>query len=201
MKTIPMLFSTAMVQAILKGRKTQTRRIVKHQPKIDPQTGDWLYSGLGDQENVYPIEEWVESHLKYNDYICKTIWVRETFMPISQDVGPDRYEYRATETINTKDKWRPSLFMPKGACRIWLKVTDVRVERLNDISEEDAIAEGCYFDKDSGYYYAGDVAMASRPVSCYRELWEHINGKGSWERNPFVYAISFERCDKPERFR
>ena len=204
----PILFSTPMIQAILEGRKTQTRRIMKDQPlslicyedcggftrpimkfqasKKHPTgiTGPWCpYGWAGD-----------------------VLWVRETWRPIEQDSVDPRYEYKATEKINLKDKWRPSIFMPKTACRIFLEITDVRVERLLDISEADALAEGVahVIDKVTGYcgydYMNGGYNLMTTAYKGFRSLWRKINGEKSWNENPWVWVVEFKRIDRPEDF-
>lgn len=156
----PILFSTPMVQAILKGQKRQTRRVVKPPKK----STDMPPHRPGD-----------------------ILWVRETWQhtkilnlhPSDEDYG---YVYRADggdwEYIDGW-KWRPSIFMPKEACRLWLKVTNVRVERLQSISEADAKAEG--FDS----------------VDSFFALWQKINGTESLAANPWVWVYEFEVISKP----
>jgi hypothetical protein len=119
------------------------------------------------------------------------IWVRETFKNTEflniTDLN-HKYVYKADYKPLLESKkcpWKPSLFMPKDACRLWLKVINVRVERLNDISGEDAIQEGIIID--SMWPMAiGDAYRA------YKTLWEKINGKGSWDINPWVFVYDFE---------
>jgi hypothetical protein len=109
-------------------------------------------------------------------------------------------------------KWKPSLFMPKAACRLWLKVTNVRVERLKDISEEDAIAEGV-FDAFRGEDIAGNAyknyldkkggwdSVADNAIHSYMTLWEKLNGLDSWDLNPFVWVYDFEVIrERPFKF-
>lgn len=117
-----------------------------------------------------------------------TLWVRETFLEtVSTDDGI-HYEYKAdySETMTNDVCWKPSIFMPKEACRIRLRVEDIRVERLHDISDEDCKAEGLtapmITDHPKGGWYVA-----------YKSLWESINGKGSWNKNPWVWVIKFKR--------
>jgi hypothetical protein len=152
MKERPILFSTSMVRAILEWRKTQTRRTLKKQPNIDPQTGDWLFTFSDGKQEVHPIKEWIDIHVKLRCPYGKVgdrLWVRETFgfhpdynPPYNFD-GP--YVYRATDPdweTTENWKWKPSIFMPRHSSRITLEITEIRIERLQDITESDAIAEG-----------------------------------------------------------
>jgi hypothetical protein len=104
--------------------------------------------------------------------------------------------------------WRkcPSIHMPLKVCRIFLRITDIRIERLQDITEEDAKAEGIEYivsDMVNGYRYYGSKpssiieAITNSPIESFRSLWESINGQGSWDANPFIWRVSFERIDKP----
>jgi hypothetical protein len=152
---------------ILAGKKTQTRRALKPQPHgiiIPWQPGD-------------------------------TLWVRETWS--DQDCCEGECFYRATIDQDTtyspeeiaEIRWQPSIFMPRWASRITLAVTTVKVERLQDISEEDATAEGCGWNTTEGDLYVGE------PVAAYARLWNSINGATgpkSWQANPWVAAISFK---------
>lgn len=178
MKERPILFSGPMVRAIFNGRKTQTRRAIK--------TGGIPYD-----------EFWAEQWLRKGKCPFGTpgdrLWVRETFV-VDYEVGEGtRGEispavfYRATDDGNTNftpgmEQWKPSIHMPRKFCRLLLDVKAIRVERLNDISEDDCKAEGCVDRGDS----AGDE---------FAELWESINGKRGygWKENPWVWVVEFER--------
>lgn len=176
----PILFSGAMVRAILDGKKTQTRRIVKPQPETT-HNGEpyWHIGGFRVRRdppcgnNPLPCP-----YGKAND----RLWVRETHCHYG-----DRYIYRADYGQFTPisdgigGPWKPSIHMPRKASRISLEITAVSVERLKAISEEDAIAEGI------GH---SDVDAA---VADYAALWERINGVGSWEVNPLVWVVQFSR--------
>lgn len=207
MKLKPILFSTPMVEAILNGTKTQTRRIVKPQPDED---------GLSFNLKLQDWQDTSGVNYKSKANIGDIFWVRETWQitdflhPSDENYG---YIYKASENgreweSNTKDwKWRPSIFMPKAACRLFLKVTNVRVERLHDISEEDAESEGIdfnnlsdgYLDKAFKNYLTGsfdfDEHMGS--ISSFFTLWESINGKQSLESNPWVWVYEFEKTKTP----
>ena len=205
MKEIPILFSTPMVQAILAGRKKQTRRVAavpvhdhygtdimdwglsKHPYKKD---GKWLYNVQSDVDSYNTFE----LKAKYGQP-GDLLWVRETWRGIEQDYGLPRYEYKATESINLTDKWKPSIHMPKEAARIWLQVTDIRVERLHDITEDDAIAEGVEKLGDFVFpykHYASNTASCVDAKTSFRTLWQEINGDESWEANPWLWVISFK---------
>jgi hypothetical protein len=172
MKERPILFGGPMVRAILDGSKTQTRRVAKEfdeMPNLDgilqrfPRQNGCPYGTPGDR-----------------------LWVRETWAHERDGTGcPDDTGvlYRATDPgwddEGTGLRWRPSIFMPRIASRILLEITDVRVQRLQEISEEDARAEGC------------------EPFACPRDrfqgLWDTIHGSGAWHANPWAWAITFRR--------
>jgi hypothetical protein len=182
MKERPILFSAPMVRALLNGNKTQTRRIVK---RLEVRDG-------------MPEPEWA-SLLKCCPYgqPGDRLWVRETFNRTNPGGNDGHYFFRATEANEFPDAiWKPSIHMPRWASRITLEVTGVRVDRLQDISESDAVAEGCAKNH-NGYYWgaphpvSGLKQMASA-VGAYRDLWESINGPGSWDLNPWVWCVSFK---------
>ena len=244
MKERPIIFSTPMVQAILDGRKTQTRRIVKPQPEdglwnddkyprsLDSTLTGWngVVAGTGESK---------EFKCPYGK-IGDILWVRETWRIVGWRVGEpfvieykdgkkqfdvylnesraDDYNIECTNQcldaglktdiddnfIRPKEgyptKWRSPRFIPKEACRIRLEITDIRVERLREINEKDAIAEG--LKKDGLFYFTpnpkkkkwhdSENLVNLSPIETYRQLWESINGKGSWEQNPWVWVISFK---------
>jgi hypothetical protein len=206
--------STPMVVANLNGTKTETRRIVTPQPKEgiicdanDFKKGYWCSKiKFGENPDRFEITELFKQKYQVGDIL----WCRETFRGIEQDFGSPRYEYKSTETINLKDKWKPNLFMPKDACRLFLEITDRRIERLNDISEQDAINEGIiplrmsrmqlassgqlYLD------YSKKVELFNEGIGAiksYKSLWESINGEGSWKENHWVWVVKYKRIDKP----
>lgn len=168
-KDYPILFSTPMVQALLEGRKTQTRRLAIQKAWRTVKPGDRL-------------------------------WVRETFSTM-QENGALKAFYKADEgsEMNAEigcSKFKPSIHMPRWASRLTLVVTDVRTERLQDISEEDAIAEGVEKSPFTGWkiYYKDALineAFAS-PIHSFESLWKSINGNGAWDANPIVIVITFE---------
>lgn len=190
MKERPILFSGPMVNAILEGRKTQTRRIVKY-PK-------WASVGEGIEiENGLP-EAYSQSEGVFAEINCPygqigdILWVRETWCLADYDMGhrPNEYLYAADFNQPVEWNWKPSLFMPRAACRIRLKITNTRVERLQDISESDAKNEGVS-NAESFIGIGADDSKANRYA--FRELWQKINGTESWDSNPWVWVIQFER--------
>jgi hypothetical protein len=180
----PILFSGAMVRAILSGAKTQTRRICKPQPVSCDQDRDCPYGQPGDR-----------------------LWVREGFTPLPMQAPTDKAsrwqicyaaggaeEREAPAGYNPMlynyERWSPSIHMPRWASRITLEITGVRVERLQAISEADAAAEGCDGNCPIGHL----PAYMKGPLSYhYAQLWESINGPGSWEANPWVWVVAFRR--------
>lgn len=180
MKFRPILFSTEMVQAILEGSKTQTRRVV-NQParKIFYNTKTKQFEGESGRIVKCPYGQ-----------VGDVLWVRESFT-FNTDVQSAPI-FKADSKIPKFIKWKPSIHMPKEACRLFLRIKDIRVERLQDISRGDAMAEGCPFP---------NIAKETFPTKWFRELWIKINGEQSWNDNPFVWVIEFERIEKPENFK
>lgn len=203
----PILFSAPMVNAILEGRKTQTRRIIKHHETIEE-----IRPVMRCIENEYDWGKYIITDALGEDFVFKpkyqagdTLWVRETFAHTSQlNLHPSDencgYVYRADgQPWDEYEgwKWKPSIFMPREASRIRLKVKDVRVERLQDISEEDAIAEGIV---DTGFGYLPYMKKSNNKVEptardAFWSLWAGINGKESWDINPWVWVYNFERVE------
>ncbi len=214
----PILFSTEMIQAILSGKKTQTRRIIKPQPNFDSAWKNLSEIGghvaevfMNEKKPGLEIPEivlddyWlgVKSEDGLGTGVCvpnvavychkgDVLWVRETYQV---DLPFSTFCYKADGVSNIRNKWKPSIFMPKKACRIFLHVKNIRVERLQDISEADAIAEGASVGRFLGL---GQIGGSFREG--YFELWERINGKGSVLENPFVWVVDFEEIYKPETF-
>lgn len=208
----PILFSGPMVRAILDDRKTETRRTsglmqdaTRYQRSL---RGPMWWDAISDTSSGESAEFVRCPYGSPGDLL----WVRETWAgaadrPIHS--MPATYFYRADGEQAGKQKslsyiarerrWRPSIHMPRWASRITLRITDVRVKRLQDISRNDAIAEGLSWVGDGGTPY-GIPGIASTwdkdPRECYRALWEIINGHGSWATNPWVWVISFERVEQ-----
>jgi hypothetical protein len=208
----PILFSTPMVIALLDGTKTQTRRIVKL-PHNNP-LGVWEATTVGGvnvktSKGLPTVEEAAIWHTRTGDaLICPhggigdQLWVRETWnhdcypYPLSDD---PLFYYRADyhddplgmdlelSQDGIRRKWMPSIFMPRAASRIQLEITNVRVERLNDISEADAMEEGV-----SNPLIGGTYDFIGYREG-YQRLWEAINGAGSWDDNPWVWVVEFKR--------
>lgn len=231
----PILFSTPMVRAILDGRKTQTRRRLKNsgtEPQWRPElssSGEWL---LVSDDPLCGGRVGAGVRIKVGDIL----WVRETWRS-NHDGDPSQgIQYRADKPDNWRDQtvWKPSIHMPRRASRITLRVTAVKVERLQDISEDDAKAEGagCATCDSTGYIIDNPFAFTNRtahqcpdcaksareagmqweplnasqsiasatgewvrvaPRKHFQHIWNSINGPGSWDRNDWVAAYTFER--------
>lgn len=181
MKDYPILFSGEMVCNILEGRKTQTRRVINPQPRELPVLcGD----GRWRSENGTP--GFRCRYGKPGDHL----WVRETFCDVNAELIPlkKKVYYRADKEISPLMKWRPSIYMPRWASRITLEVVKVRVERLQDISEADARAEGV---PQCPAYTKTDTPYKKE----FERVWDEINGKRGygWSVNPFVWVIEFRK--------
>lgn len=198
----PILFSAPMVRALLAGTKTQTRRVFKGAEQAE--NGLWhIHSAGGGIVGVAEEDVGKQAADYLPIHAGDRLWVKETWAPLSalthNDPGTqglaDRGFYRAD--VGTVDgeisRWKPSIFMPRHASRITLIVTDVRVERLQDISEADAIAEGVErAPKNDGWWKSqtsGKLCPTARDA--YGDLWNHINRPGAWEANPWVVAYTF----------
>jgi len=187
------LFCGAMVRAILDGRKTQTRRVAK--PVKHPDLGNIYAPGAFVLENEP--KHAIERACPYGQP-GNRLWVRETWaQPVPLDPGPTVYraDYPACvppgyENIPTADEitWKPSIHMPRSACRLLLEITGVRAERLQDCSEADAIAEGIKGrpSADGEWAHYADTGLSTDAIGSYRSLWELINGPASWAANPWV---------------
>ena len=177
MKERPILFSGEDVRAILDGRKTQWREVVKPQP--EPVSFGWRFGGRDIGEKVWPLDA---PKLCPYGQPGDRLWVRETW-GVNPCYNGDEILYRASGHGSAIIRWRRSSHMPRWASRINLEVTGVRVERLCSISEADALAEGCCpFSDDFGSYHA-------RVAFC--QLWESIYGPESWDANPWVWVVEF----------
>lgn len=206
-KERPILFSAPMVRAILKGRKTQTRRVIKF-PKhsYTPDTswiksvhedggGNWVaWSNDGPQHAAFTKKQYPNGEGFRCPYgkAGERLWVRENFYVLGwlrgKLIKPEPIHY-AADIANSSEAedytLRPSIFMPRWASRILLGVTGVRVERLQDISEEDAEAEGVDF------IPLAPAALTHR--TAYAGLWNKINNKTPWASNPWVWVVEFKR--------
>jgi hypothetical protein len=223
MKTKGILFSTAMVQAIMDGRKSMTRRVVK----VD-KLNEW--QAVNDCR-----KEWVKADVPcylarlkaseaigvmYPKYdVGDILWVRETWAK-PEDVSnytfdpalkPGEYLFKAdmTNPLDIAGKWRPSIFMPREAARIWLRVTNVRCERVQEITDSDAIHEGCSGAECDclklGRGWMGcescmNTGWQEPPTVEFMQLWDCLNSKRGygWDANPWVFVYLFERIEKNE---
>lgn len=237
MKERPILFTGAMVRAIIAGHKTQTRRVV------NPRNSGWYDGGMhpcawscldlstlsvksepaagdGDRQVLCRVETRTPARfpgtgrLWSKHQVGERLWVREKWarVNVAQFTGEPQYVYPVCDTLTDYGgPWKPSIHMPRAASRITLEISDVRVERLQVISESDAIAEGIDSIAGAGwrnYLWHGDpdappAAVSgwshqysnylTDPAGSYSSLWERINGPGSWASNPWVWVIEFRR--------
>lgn len=218
----PVLFNTEMVQAILEGRKTVTRRVLKL-PGYIKQNENGLYTLFAEgtcyeNQNMEQVKEYINPPFKKGDYL----YVRETWQYLyeldgNEQIieGTDRYYYKATDTIpydtyvdsmgitHETVPWKPSIHMPKEAARLFLKVTDVRVERLQDMEEEDAIKEGIH-PKMCPNCSGLDCDLCSESeytvMDEFMYLWNSTIKKAGldkygWDANPWVWVIEFEKVE------
>lgn len=216
----PILFNMDMVQAVLDGTKTVTRRVVKlkydnthHQMKTD-KYGTRLIEIQNDVEGEtwgrnpdggtwHKLLGYIEPQPPYKKR--DIMYVRETWCNINRDgTEPDYYYFADRRICEDYDEsewvWRPSIHMPKDAARIWLKVTNVAVERLHDMTLNDFLSEGvvlrpeAFNDPDNAYLQAREI---------FKGIWDSTVPKKQlarygWDANPWVWAVKFERCVKPE---
>lgn len=222
MRVLPILFNTEMVWAILDGRKTVTRRLVKPQPQGCFEVHEeplYIYDaddGLGMRnppyqpgDILYVRETWQEccrntihSQIVHNKYCFKASVDNPIYGCIDRECG---------QICN----WKPSIHMPKEAARIWLKVTDVRVGRLQEITPVEVVKEGAYEDcreclesyGESGtqccYKQDDECSQCDSVIMEFERLWNSTIKKSNldrygWDANPWVWVIEFERCEKPE---
>jgi hypothetical protein len=224
MKERPILFSAPMVRAILEGRKTMTRRIIKdpictNREIYGEDGGLTWYGNFG-----------LRKPCKFGA-VGDRLWVKETWCP-GYDHDPDdlsgdpkvsviynadqQTKYITAPSYELADDWsrnysedgddnwklKPSIFMPRWASRIMLEIVSVRVERLQDITEEDAKAEGVIHDDCSTVLwknYTNKMSSYDTARSSYASLWEKINGDGSWDSNPWVWVIEFKRVTEEQK--
>lgn len=213
-KERPILFSSAMVRAILDGRKTQTRRVVKgfslelltpdnFTPEYValPENAASPYGYAGDRL-------WVKETFRFTSDFdgdgparvgerCLDAGYRAPWAPIQYDADGERRDWKWVGTPPVRDvmpgKTRVSIHMPRWASRILLEITGVRVERLAGCSEADAIAEGIELEGDGWKSYAGGESSVAFATTSYASLWDSINGPGAWETNPWVWVVKFRR--------
>lgn len=218
-KERPILFSGPMVRAIIAGRKTQTRRPYKPSggfPKIDGETtpttseqwteyGPSRYGNSGDR--LWVKEGWRPAW--HDDLYCTVQYAADSSYrkpEFDSEERGHRFADLCEQSGDNAEPWHPSIYMWREMSRLTLEVTGVRVERLQEISESDAIAEGVQTERD---HYGGDVPLkvhgsvawhryderacsAVSAVESYRTLWDSINGKTSWDANPWVWVVEFK---------
>lgn len=197
MKERPILFSAPMVRAILEGRKTMTRRAIKPQP-------------VGNADVQFRVASAVTIAPTGKQLLCPygvpgdRLWVRETWARFDDDgtvvyradankpgLASDFEMDRNVGAANTR--WRPSIHMHRRASRITLEVAEVRVERLQDVSESDAITEGAPPSHPTIDVVSRELGYPDFSRSWFAQLWESINGPGSWDANPWVWVVGFKR--------
>jgi len=234
-KERPILFSGEMVRAILDGRKTQTRRVMKPQPPNckgrwayiassteRSEVGKFRYSWPDDDGNAFT-SRGRESGVAFRcpfGAVGDRLWVREKWSTWNDEqnalmilYGADDeaklviddgarqkwlsgdVEFNPLKHSSEEVKWKPSIHMPRWASRITLEICGVRVERLNDISEADAMAEGIATSSNGVYYmdYSRGIANACKPEFSFMTLWKSINGPNSWAANPWVWVMEFKK--------
>lgn len=203
----PILFNTEMVQAIMDGRKSCTRRLVKFLPGENPQWTGYIRDELmlynGKNEPCIRKAPYQPGDILY---------VRETWHKYTKRVGKGEschlaefYGYKASiaNSEDAEEPWKPSIHMPKEAARIWLKVTDVRVERLQDITEDGAKAEGAIDNRGFIHSPENEYDRIYTAREHFIEIWDRTIKKSDldiygWDANPWVWVIEFERCEPQE---
>lgn len=202
----PILFNSEMVRAILDGRKDATRKIVKG---FIPDDAVWGYTAFTPKGYISCRGTFADGYgEKFFKLPCEPgdiLYVRETWKKALN--GYYYYEAWQRNDIADVTKWKPSICMPKEAARIWLKVTNVRVERLQEITDEQAKREGIQYDEcPTGFTWKQETDMHNcytTPIGAMQALWNStikksdLDGYG-WDANPWVWTIEFERCEKPE---
>ena len=204
----PILFSTSMVQAILAGRKTQTRRVINPSRKQINFMGDMdIRSLVRPDEST---EEWLQLRSENGSPVTcikvpyqpgDILWVRETWSKDENGEYVYRTNYGTTEDDSfppSMFKWKPSIHMPREAARIFLRVTNVRVERLQEITPKDAWEEGCRI----GNFFPWEKHIPELQQQCrdilFKSLWDGLNAKRGygWDINPWVWVYEFERVSE-----
>ena len=226
-RVLPILFNTEMVQAILNNRKTVTRRIIKPSYRPD-ESGFHVFTNMGTKERW--AEKIDEEEMSFDPprYVTPPfqpgdiLYVRETWSTRQSNAcmgntttgcpydncetapGPcfeDEYIYKATDSLDSSiRKWRPSIHMPKAAARIWLKVTDVKIQRLQDMTLDDFLRKGIVMLPEA-FNDPENVYQQAR--TDFIDIWDSTIPKEQqalygWAANPWVWVIEFERCRKPE---
>lgn len=204
MSAKPILFNTEMVRAILDGRKSCTRRVIKPQPYGKCTYPLGFVTDSTEKKEVgcfgFGIDEYGGSiqYAKPSYQPGDILYVRETWKNAPN--GYYYYEDWQRDDIADVTKWKPSIHMPKEAARIWLKVTDVRVERLKDITGLSVQKEGIEVEPNE---CASKFDFISELFFLFQRLWDSTIKKSDldrygWDASPWVWVIEFERCEKPE---
>lgn len=204
----PVIFSTPMVKSLQNNTKLMTRRILKPQPTnhyfqslVLHATGRYQFAP--NDGNYSPTEKDIlEVKCPYGKK-GDLLYVRERFRVNPIPTGYPYHYYADDDVYTDKDseRWKPSIHMPKAAARIWLRITNIRVERLQNITDADALKEGIEIELNAqGQTRYKDYASVTthwvKPTSSFQSLWASINGVDSWDENPWIWVIEFERIDK-----
>lgn len=203
MKERPILFSGEMVRAILEGRKTQTRRVVKPQPEIYStsylEAPYHIELAMPGCRGLYP-PSFTKEYCTYGKRGDR-LWVRESFNTDWGDRGQVLYKADGGSAIaagySSEPRWKPSIHMPRWASRITLEITGAGVERLQEITSDDAYREGV--ERPDGIHFKNYLNGPEQesPIGSFRTLWESINGADSWNANPWVWVVEFRRLEAP----
>ena len=210
MRVLPILFNIEMVKAILNGKKTCTRRIVKGYIPTDAEFG---YTAFTPKDAISCRGTFETDHQEYGEKFFKLPYQRGDILYVRETWGKGyeegTYIYKADDKLadlptfkdSTKLIYHPSIHMPKEAARIWLKVTDVRGERLQDITEDGAKEEGANFK--NGKNVGLEEKMRRTAIERFAEIWNSTIKKTDldrygWDANPYIWVIEFERCEKPD---
>lgn len=222
------MFAPDMVRAVIQGYKTQTRRIVKRVPESPKAIYDFDENSCSafmnehfqvkfDWKTVFHGKTFTDpgfyTHTPPLGKVGDMIYIRETFRELVDCSTGELHSYSYYADMPEKfhkkhpHKWKPSIHMPRKAARIFLEITNVRIERLNDISKGDAIAEGIERMKnnpceisispfDTWYRNYGQEGFSPmKSTECFKMLWESLSGPGSWDLNPWVWVYDFKRVD------
>lgn len=209
-KVLPILFNTDMVKAILEGRKMVTRRIVK------PQMPDNCPAcGMAGKEFIYDLRDKVVYCARCGEALYNggfpykapyhpgdILYVRETWAFHANAEGGIIFKARCPDKLAKVKRWRPSIHMPKEAARIWLKVTDVRVKRLQNITEEQSVAEGAIDNRGFIHSPNNEYSNIHTAKDHFCKIWDSTIKKTDidrygWAANPWVWVIEFEWCQQP----
>jgi len=203
-KERPIIFSAEMVRAILEGRKTQTRRPIKPQPpegykdpfyKRDEQR--WFFRG------ITPVVVWPIKGLKAPGRPGDRLWIKETWRNNGRCENGIQYKADMPEEIVSGFMWKSPIYMPRWASRITLEIMDIRVERIQDITEKDFFAEGSYFYEKEPGFSAWHIGSFSSLVNentwknAFAQLWDSFGIKKGfgWDMNPWVWVIKFKKLE------